>query len=205
MRSSFSREQPVFLLGRCYHRKFSPTSSMENSAELSLSLDNKLMINDSDVTATNELQDFVTPELGTDVIGIDPVNVENAWGDDGIEGFKRDFVSRIWMTYRREFPLLNGSNYTSDCGWGCMLRSGQMMLAQALVCHFLGRSWRYDADTQIHSTHDDNIHRKILRWFGDSSSKNCPFSIHTLVNLGTESGKKPGDWYGPGSVAHLLK
>lgn len=205
MRSSFSREQPVWLLGRCYHRKASPGSSMENSAELTLTLENKLIISDAcNEAATNELQDFATPELGTDVIDVNSVT-ESAWEEEGIEGFKRDFMSRIWMTYRREFPIMNGSNYTSDCGWGCMLRSGQMMLAQALVCHFLGRSWRFDVETQLHSTHDDNLHRKILRWFGDSSSRNCPFSIHTLVNLGTESGKKPGDWYGPNSVAHLLK
>lgn len=110
----------------------------------------------------------------------------------GIEGFKRDFCSRLWMTYRREFPIMNGSNYTSDCGWGCMIRSGQMRLAEAMVRHFLSRSWRWDADSQIHITHDDNMHRKIIRWFGDSSSKNSPFSIHTLVNLGEETGKKGG-------------
>lgn len=155
----------------------------------------------TDSLTIGDFDDVEGSEVGTDVI----VGGDNSWANDGIEGFKRDFISRIWMTYRREFQLMTDSKYTSDCGWGCMLRSGQMMLAQAMMCHFLGRSWRYDTDTQLFSTQEDFLHRKIIRWFGDSASKNCPFSIHTLVKLGADAGKKPGDWYGPGAVSHLLK
>ena len=49
------------------------------------------------------------------------------------EEFERDFNQMIWITYKQEFrPLLiekseiNGRkihNLTSDCGWGCTIRS----------------------------------------------------------------------------------
>lgn len=75
--------------------------------------------------------------------------------------FLDDFESKIWMTYRSNFPLipksedanatqgmsftmrlrsqLTDQGFTSDTGWGCMIRSGQSLLANALAITRLGR------------------------------------------------------------------
>ena len=170
---------------------------MESSTELSINPQTSQIY-------MNEPVVFEEPpeETGTDAIA--DISPDQVLEEDGIEGFRRDFISRLWMTYRKEFPTMNDTNFTSDCGWGCMIRSGQMLLAQGFIMHFLGRTWRWD-DRNASDPILENTHRKIIRWFGDTPSRNTPFSIHTLVNLGKQSGKKPGDWYGPSSVAHLLR
>lgn len=42
-----------------------------------------------------------------------------------IKLYQKDFLAQIqklyWFTYRKDFPLLGGF-YSSDVGWGCMLR-----------------------------------------------------------------------------------
>ncbi|KAK2580820.1 hypothetical protein KPH14_005903 [Odynerus spinipes] len=176
--TNFSKESPVWLLGQRYPKQFE--DALERAPEALAGLG-----------------------TGSDVsLGIDVVSYE-----EGIEEFKTDFRSRLWLTYRREFPNLRGSTFTTDCGWGCMLRSGQMMMAQALVCHFLGRDWRWYPDQVIKTDEqmrNEKQHRMIVKWFGDQPGPHSPLSIHKLVSLGAQSGKQVGDWYGPASVAHLL-
>lgn len=75
--------------------------------------------------------------------------------------FLDDFEARIWLTYRSGFPAIPRSQdpaaasaislkvrfsswadqggFTSDTGWGCMIRSGQSLLANSLVMLRLGR------------------------------------------------------------------
>lgn len=205
-RTSFSHEQPVWILGRVYHRKATPAAEVaavpsmldfDSTQEGQIPEEPVALPYVNNATLTSPVE-----ELGQDAI--EDASPDSLNEDEGLEGFKRDFVSRLWMTYRREFPTMIGSNFTSDCGWGCMIRSGQMLLAEGFVRHFLGRGWRYDSSIPS-SPYEEGMHKKIIRWFGDVQSRNSPFSIHNLVALSKSAGKKPGDWYGPGAVAHLLR
>lgn len=76
--------------------------------------------------------------------------------------FRDDFESKFWFTYRSDFPPIpksddpnaqhsmslgvkirsqfgNTSGFTTDTGWGCMIRSGQSLLANALSMVRLGK------------------------------------------------------------------
>lgn len=96
------------------------------------------------------------------------VNSTTAHDDSGGEedgwpsAFLDDFEAKIWLTYRSDFPtiaksqdpkawssmslsvrlrssLTDQSGFTSDTGWGCMIRSGQSLLANSLLLVRLGR------------------------------------------------------------------
>lgn len=57
--------------------------------------------------------------------------------------FLDDFQSIIWMTYRKDFNSIINTptipkehHYQSDSGWGCMIRSSQMLCSNCILRHF---------------------------------------------------------------------
>lgn len=109
---------------------------------------------------------------------------------NGSAAFLEDFSSRIWITYRKGFDAIGDSKFTSDVRWGCMIRSSQMLVAQALLFHHLGRSWRKPSQKP-----HDSKYIEILHLFGDSEA--CAFSIHNLLEAGKAYGLAAREWVGP--------
>eukprot|EP00039_Didymoeca_costata_P024160 m.9487 g.9487 ORF g.9487 m.9487 type:complete len:330 (-) comp4070_c0_seq1:133-1122(-) len=117
------------------------------------------------------------------------INKEN---QDG-ESFKVRIKNLPWFTYRRGFPAIGQTSFQSDAGWGCMLRCGQMMLAEALL------KVEFKNDTASLS----KIRRRVIAQFADTPK--APYSIQNVALRGHIMDKLVGSWFGPNTMAQVIK
>ncbi|AGO10265.1 AaceriABL191Wp [[Ashbya] aceris (nom. inval.)] len=97
-----------------------------------------------------------------------------------------------------ENVLNNPDCFQTDIGWGCMIRTGQSLLANALQRTCLGRDFRIDDSSA------DERELRIIKWFEDDPK--YPFSLHKFVQEGFSlSGKKPGEWFGPSATSRSIQ
>lgn len=156
--------------------------------------------------------------------GHDALNHEELANISYPDEFLNDLNTKLWFTYRSGFPLierdkngpsslsigsilrcnLNMANiskgFTTDSGWGCMVRTSQSLLANALVILKLGRNWDINS-----STPDQMLtHWEIVSKFADVPE--ADFSIHNYVLYAAKyCGKKPGEWFGPSNAAKSIQ
>jgi hypothetical protein len=110
-----------------------------------------------------------------------------------VEMCKEEMLKAIWFTYRSDLEGL-GKN-TSDVGWGCMIRVGQMQLAQMLGIHkqsihpFEKKSEDWDI---IHSFHDNDA--------------NSNYGINKILNgpIAVRHGAMEGKWMYIPQIANIL-
>lgn len=116
----------------------------------------------------------------------------------------QDIYSRLYFSYRTGFVPLRHSRVEirSDTGWGCTIRTAQMLAAEGLVRHLLGRNYRRVQET---AGLEHIVVEGIVRLFHDEPSIHCPLSIHNMTSIAfREFGQKPGQWYNPSMVGHVL-
>ena len=130
---------------------------------------------------------YCSPTLEEDIEGNRLVN----------DAFIEDFRTRVWLTYRRNFPSLIEkcgleTGITTDAGWGCSVRVTQMLLAQSLISLNFSRDWRLSSASEEELT----LYAELMSHFLDSPR--ALLSIHEIVKAGHSLfNKKPSDWFGP--------
>ena len=157
-------KSPIWCMGKEYSAlpttkeanllTYQPSPNSEPSA-LRNGQDSERSLKRAKIAATNGEHEGVDAKNGGS-------NEDRCWPSE----FLDDFESRIWLTYRSNFPaiersqdpnasaamslsvrlrsqLVDQGGFTSDTGWGCMIRSGQSLLANALVMLRLGRGMIY--------------------------------------------------------------
>lgn len=139
----------------------------------------------------------------------------------------------VWFSYRSNFEgiIFNKNVYTSDAGWGCMFRAGQMILAKALcsiydiktIEHFMKEKIFLFIDDQILV---ENLQREQLvggqdnekivfnlipgfEHFLKTRPQNIkkitpPFSIRSICQMSPSLSKGAGDWFSNYDIIKIL-
>ncbi|CAD8070267.1 unnamed protein product [Paramecium primaurelia] len=129
--------------------------------------------------------------------------------DQKMEKLKTLFESTIWFSYRTKIPQLQYSTLTSDTGWGCMLRVGQMALCQQIK-YFYNLNTQQEL-TELIQQFADNDEEELSQFMnrndGDLTIQyKSPFSIQKIVvQTKQELQKLPGEWYKPNDILFVLK
>lgn len=129
-------------------------------------------------------------------LGSDYIDIYSAMGKTipnllAYNEFAEKFKSLLWVTYRSNFlPILRTKKkqkyYSSDAGWGCTLRAGQMLLLNTLKKHY-----KKNKETSIGLFH-------LIE-----EGLSAPYSIHNLINLGVTN-KQAGDWFCSAEVCSAI-
>ena len=141
--------------------------------------------------------------------------VYNTSKAEDIQKFNEKISKLIYVSYRSKYKpqinIKNNKTFTSDCGWGCMIRSSQMILCRALYKVFkyvykLDKTAIYNVIPFIMDKNLDVVKYKYLgmdsyinklKEFGkeDIIEIDPPFSIHKIVILGQKYGRTSGEWF----------
>jgi cysteine protease ATG4 len=144
------------------------------------------------------------------------------------------FGKILLFTYGKNFPKINSyknkKTYTSDSGWGCMLRCGQMILSRGIY-RFL-KSKKMDTKDALyytfslffnHPIKEENLHKyfhgminkyNLLKKEGEGEGEENnkkikdffpPFSIKTICQFAEFNGKTAGEWFSDVNMSYIFK
>ena len=139
--------------------------------------------------------------------------------NETFQNYRNKLNSFIYLSYRKNFNKIKSyrtKNFlTSDCGWGCMIRSSQMILARAIYKILKTQGIKDKIERKIKTIQyfldnpipKDNIPQQLISYKNNLLKKNTnkneaiikgiysPFSIRMISNLGEIFKKSAGEWF----------
>lgn len=156
---------PIWCLGRSYKLDI-PNRKRSDFIRSDVASLPPTRLSSEDISSTPQIHELIK-DSHTDFVAGSLGSQLSREEDNGAEtrgwpvSFLDDFESRLWMTYRSGFETIERSGdprastnmtltmklrilgdqggFTSDSGWGCMIRSGQSLLANSLLIWKMGR------------------------------------------------------------------
>lgn len=132
----------------------------------------------------------------------------------------------IYFSYRSNFPAIynskNKNKYISDCGWGCMIRTAQMILARGIqllkiqeepnqvnekTIETISLFLELYLDNEIWKRTHITMVNKINHISGNSfevRSALPPFSIQNICKVGEMYGKYAGEWFSDVNMVNIF-
>ncbi|CCW68458.1 unnamed protein product [Phytomonas sp. Hart1] len=142
------------------------------------------------ISSFRETKPMLTDSTETFLVGLEKYTGTNT------EGYITEGTQRLlYFSYRNCFSQLpNGS--TTDSGWGCLLRTGQMVLGQILM--------RYNAHctSVIPTAEVEKVRQQTQLLFMDTPT--APFSIHQLEMEAHKFGISYGTWLSPTQACRAM-
>ena len=103
-----------------------------------------------------------------------------------------DYSFLLYFSYKTNFDLIN--NIDNDIGWGCTIRSCQMLLSNILLKNKLKDKF---------GIIDEEYYDYIIYIFKDNY--NSLFGLHQFVKYYEKYDKKIGDYVGPYTITSILE
>ena len=130
----------------------------------------------------------------------------------------------LYFTYRKNFPIIYNNmqkKYTSDNGWGCMIRCGQMIMCRALFKYFkfiyfkniyksLFKTIQYFLEIPFDLKDLPLNLKPMINKYSKSNNKKIlkiypPFSIKSICKMGEYYDKTAGKWFSDVNLVNIFK
>ena len=137
----------------------------------------------------------------------------------------------IYLSYKKNFTKIknpkNNQYYTSDAGWGCMIRCGQMLLSRGIYKYY--KQMKYDSFNALKETskffldnpldinelpepfiHMMSTYLKSIDVINNNKDKtliSCysPFSLKSICLNGIICDKSAGEWFSDVNMCYLFQ